>query len=93
MNHVVSFLTCNVETMIVSARRVNPLAINIISPMKGQWPPSLFTIQQNFRLVQIKSGFADDKINMTNIEFCLCKGHNILGKGENAGYQNFLLFP
>ena len=37
---------------------------------------------------------ADDKINVTqNLNFGLGKVENILGNGENAGYQHFLLFP
>ena len=38
--------------------------------------------------------FADDKINVTeNLIFVLGQVENIVGKGENAGYQHFLLFP
>ena len=38
--------------------------------------------------------FADDKINVTeNLKFVLGRTENIMGKGENAGYQHFLLFP
>ena len=38
-------------------------------------------------------GFADDKINMTQkSDFVLGRVENIVGKGENAGYQHFLLF-
>ena len=38
--------------------------------------------------------FADDKINVTkNLKFVLGRIGNIVGKGENAGYQHFLLFP
>ena len=38
--------------------------------------------------------FADDKINETEkLKFILEKVENIVGKGENAGYQHFLLFP
>ena len=38
--------------------------------------------------------FADDKLNLTeNLKFVLGKVENIVGKGENAGYQHFLLFP
>ena len=34
---------------------------------------------------------ADDKINVTgNLKFVLGKAENIVGKGENAGYQHFL---
>ena len=37
--------------------------------------------------------FADDEINVTKkLNFILGKVKNIVGKGENAGYQHFLLF-
>ena len=36
---------------------------------------------------------ADDKIDVTQkLKFVLRQGENISGKGENAGYQHFLLF-
>ena len=38
--------------------------------------------------------FADDKINVTEkLKFVLGRKENIVGEGENAGYQHFLLFP
>ena len=38
--------------------------------------------------------FADDKINMNQkLKFDMGRVENIVGKGENAGYQHFLLFP
>ena len=38
--------------------------------------------------------FADDKINVTEkLKFVLGRVEKIVGKGENAGYQHFLLFP
>ena len=38
--------------------------------------------------------FADNKININKkLKFDLERIENILGKGENAGYQHFLLFP
>ena len=38
--------------------------------------------------------FADDKLNLTeNLKLELEMVENIVGKGENAGYQHFLLFP
>ena len=38
--------------------------------------------------------FADDKINVTEkLKLILERVENIVGKGENAGYQHFLLFP
>ena len=37
--------------------------------------------------------FADDKINkIMKLKFNLKRVENIVGKGENAGYQHFLLF-
>ena len=57
--------------------------------------------QQNFRLVQNNKildwsklkPFAEDKINVTEkLKFVLGRAENIIGKGENAGYQHFLLF-
>ena len=37
---------------------------------------------------------ADDKINAGNVtNFVMVRVENIVGKGENAGYQHFLLFP
>ena len=50
-----------------------------------------FTRPQKFRLIQIESIC---KINVTEkLKFVLRRVENIVGKGENAGYQHFLLFP
>ena len=38
--------------------------------------------------------FADDKINVTyKMNLFMGRVENSVGKGENAGYQHFLLFP
>ena len=38
--------------------------------------------------------FADDKLKVARItKLLLGRIENIVGKGENAGYQHFLLFP
>ena len=38
--------------------------------------------------------FADDTSNLIEkLKFVLGKVENIVGKGENAGHQHFLLFP
>ena len=38
--------------------------------------------------------FADDKLNLAKqLKFVSRRIENIVGKGENAGYQHFLLFP
>ena len=55
-----------------------------------------FTLNQRtkFRLVQIVSICRRQTINMIQIlSFVLGRTENIMGKGENAGYQHFLLFP
>ena len=37
--------------------------------------------------------FADDNVNMTQkLKFVFERIENIVGKGENAGFQHFLLF-
>ena len=44
--------------------------------------------------LQNSKAFASDKINVTyKLKFVLGMVENLLGKGENAGYQHFLLFP
>ena len=37
--------------------------------------------------------FADDELNNKNYISAFDRGGNIVRKGENAGYQHFLLFP
>ena len=38
--------------------------------------------------------FADDRINVAQMMIsAFDRAENIVGKGENAGYQHFLLFP
>ena len=38
--------------------------------------------------------FADDKMNVAKMMFHVFdRAENIVGKGENSGYQHFLLFP
>ena len=44
-------------------------------------------------LTELKA-FADDKLNVARITISLFdRVENTVGKGENAGYQHFLLFP
>ena len=46
-----------------------------------------------FQKTKLKA-LADDKINATEtLKLVLGRIENVLGKGENAGYQHFLLFP
>ena len=53
------------------------------------------TLPNNKILGQSKlKAFADDKMNMAEkLKFVLGRVENIVGKGENVGYQHFLLFP
>ena len=37
--------------------------------------------------------FADDKCDSKKPKFTFGRVENIVGKGENAGYQHYLLFP
>ena len=53
----------------------------------------LFTKRQNFRFVQIESFCRRQNKCDLKIEICFWNDKNILEKGENAGYQHFLLFP
>ena len=51
------------------------------------------TIRQNFGCDQTEN-IADDKLNVDRmVIFLLDRVENTVGKGENAGYQHFLLFP
>ena len=46
-----------------------------------------------FYIVKLKA-FADDKINVAQMMISVIdRVENIVGKGENAGCQHFLLFP
>ena len=48
---------------------------------------------QNFTWTKLKV-FADDKIDVVRMMISLLdRVENTMGKGENAGYQHFLLFP
>ena len=47
---------------------------------------------KNFDWSKLKA-FADDKNVTEKLKFVSERIENILGKGENAGYQHFLLFP
>ena len=54
---------------------------------------TLFSDDKNLTLSKLKA-FTDDKINVTRMIISVyVRVENIVGKGENAGYQHFLLFP
>ena len=53
----------------------------------------LFTRGHNFRLVKYKV-FSDNKSKVAQMaELVLDRAENSVGKGGNAGYHYFLLFP
>ena len=50
----------------------------------------------NYRILDMTKleAFADDKLNVAKMMIYLFNWvENTVGKGENAGYQHFLLFP
>ena len=54
---------------------------------------TLYKSNKNFDITKLKA-FADDKSNIAKIKISLFdRVENTVGKGENAGYQHFLLFP
>ena len=55
----------------------------------------LYSLPNNKILDRSKlKAFADDKIKVRKMMiFVFARVENIVGKGENAGYQHFLLFP
>ena len=59
------------------------------------WQKGLNPLSNDKTLTLTKvNGFADDKINVTRkLKFVSGRIENIVGKGENAGHQHFLLFP
>ena len=57
-----------------------------------EWVNSL-TNDKNLDRSKLKA-FADDNLNVNQkLKFALGRVENIVGKGENAGIQHFLLFP
>ena len=61
---------------------------------KGEQRTYLDPLPNNKKLDWSKSkAFADDKINVIEkLKFVLGRVENMVGNGENAGYQHFLLF-
>ena len=59
------------------------------------FPNALTSLPNNKILDWSKlKALADDKLNaIEKWKFVLCWVENMVGKGENAGFQHFLLFP
>ena len=60
-----------------------------------EWVQHYFNSSPNCKTSDLSKlkAFADDKLNVTqNLKFVWGRLENIAGKGENAGYQHFLLF-
>ena len=56
----------------------------------------LFNSLPNDKILNLSKlkAFVDGKMSMTlKLKFVLGRVENIVGEGENAGYQHFLLFP
>ena len=53
-----------------------------------------FTLLPNIKILDwSKLKFADHNLDIAQIIYVFNKVKNIVGNGENAGYQHFLLFP
>ena len=66
----------------------NILVFSAFSPF-----PKMFSKGRILDLAKLKA-FAGNKINMTKtLKFDFGRVENIVEKGENPGYQHFLLFP
>ena len=64
-------------------------------PVMDSWNPTYNSLpnDQILDLTKLKA-FADDKINVAQMMISVFDWiENIVEKGENAGYQHFLLFP
>ena len=73
---------------------LNPSTIN--QPCNRKSSYILINCLPNDKVLDLSNlkGFADDKRKMTQkLKFVLERVKYIVGKGENAGYQDFLLFP
>ena len=56
----------------------------------------LFNPLPNDKILDLSKlkAFADNSLNVNQkLKFALGRAEKIVGKGENAGYQHFLLFP
>ena len=59
----------------------------------SSWPLTLLPNNKILDMPELKT-FAGNKINATQkLKFALGGVENIVGKGKNAGFHNFLLFP
>ena len=69
---------------------------NIISFLNPFIKQSCFNPVPNNKILDLSlfKAFAYDKINVTQkLKFEMGRVENMVGKGENSGYQHFLLFP
>ena len=63
------------------------------SNLPGKWSFKALPYDKILDKFKLKE-LADDKIDKTQkLKFVLRSKENIVGKGENCGYQHFLLFP
>ena len=81
---------------IIQATTKNYLLPNHINPFQKYLCHKTFNSLPNDKILDLFkfTAFAVDKIILTQkLKFVLGRVENIVGKGENAGYQHFLLFP
>ena len=75
------------------ATKIFPFFLSILRQITTFRPHLTLPNDKILDLSNLKA-FTYDKINVTeNVKFVVERVENIAGKGENAGYQHFLLFP
>ena len=73
-----------------------PKNCHVFQRIKISWMNLLKVNCTNWQILDLNAfkAFAGDKLNVVRIMISVCETEeNIVGKGGNAGYQHFLLFP
>ena len=67
--------------------------MDFTDPFYNYFDLTLYQTKKILDVTKLKA-FSDDKVNEAQLMISIFgKAENIVGKGENAGYQHFLFFP
>ena len=87
---------CKMELSIVGKRKKNAgFLFGLLFVLKSHffWAVNPLPNDKILDVTKLKA-FSDDKLNTAKVMICLFdRVENNVGKGENAAYQHFLLFP
>ena len=89
-------ITCDSVEQLVGKRRNRwlPAFSYFLQGLKKLIHSRSFNPLPNKKILDVTKAFAGDKLNIANMKIFPFHGiENTVGKGENAGYQHFLLFP